>query len=109
MTTNLQCHPNCKNKHLFNACHGHTQRIVATDKTDLLILFKNEFCAMCHFDSIQLMTFQMTCGYNLMIPNISISHKIMIPNITINDNIMIPNLTHSEPVSIIHFCNDRIF
>ena len=65
-TINLQCHPNCKNKQMFDACHGPTQRIVTTDKTGSDILYKNEYCAMCHFDSLQSITFKMTCHF--MIP-----------------------------------------
>ena len=74
ITTNLQCHPTCKNKQLFDACHSFTQRIVTTDKTDFHILFKNEHCAMCHFDSLQLITFQMTCEYIIMMPLVPLSH-----------------------------------
>ena len=94
--TNLQCHPNCKNKQLLDACHGPTQRIVMTDRTDSAISFKNEYCAMCYFKSLQLITFQTTCGYNHIIPNISISHNNMIPNISISHNIMIPNISISH-------------
>ena len=73
ITTNLQCHPNCKNKQLFDACHSFTQRIVTTDKTDYHILFKNEYCAMCHFDSLQSITFKMTCEYIIMMPVVPLS------------------------------------
>ena len=66
ITTNLQCHPNCKNKQLFDACHSPTQRIAATDKTHSYILFKNEYCAMCHFDSLQSITFKMTCDFMML-------------------------------------------
>ena len=74
ITTNLKCHPNCKNKQLFDACHSFTQRIVTTDETDFHILFKNEYCAMCHFDSLQLITFQMTCEYIIMMQVVTLSH-----------------------------------
>ena len=67
-STNLQCHTNCKNKHLFDQCHGPTQRIVTTDKNDTDILFRNEYCAMCHFDSLQSITFQMTCHHTIAMP-----------------------------------------
>ena len=95
-TTNLQCHPNCKNKQMLDACQGPTQGIVTTDRTDSAISFKNEYCAMFYFKSLQLITFQTTCGYNHMIPNISISHNNMIPNISISHNNMIPNISISH-------------
>ena len=68
ITTNLQCHTHCKNKHLFDKCHGPTQRIVTTDKNDTDILLRNEYCAMCHFDPLQSITFLMTCHYTIAIP-----------------------------------------
>ena len=74
ITTNLQCHPNCKNKQLFDACHGPTQRIAATDKTHSYILFKNEYCAMCHFDSLQSITFKMTCDF-MMLTSLTVTLK----------------------------------
>ena len=74
ITTNLQCHRHCKNKQLFDACHSFSQRIVTTDKTDFHILFTNEYCALCHFDSLQIITFQMTCKYIIMMPKVSLSH-----------------------------------
>ena len=74
ITTKFKCHPDCKNKQLFDACQSFTQRIVTTDKTDSDILFKNEYCAMCHFDPLQLITFEMTCEYIIMMEVVPLSH-----------------------------------